>query len=322
MKKTAVILLNLGGPTSVKEIYPFLFNLFYDKNILTFPNPFRYILAKLIAKRRFPEAQHIYAQLGGKSPLLENTKAQAKALQKELGKNVQIFVAMRHATPYAKDVLQDIQKYTPHEIVLLPLYPQYSHTTTGSAFEEWKKLLRKETIPTHFISSYPVLEGFLEVLKDLTLPLYQDVKNYGNPRVLFTAHGLPEKFICKGDPYQSQVTETANAFAKKLSFLEESPILCYQSRVGPLKWIGPSLESEIEKASVERRPILVVPISFVSEHSETLVELDITMRDLALSKGCPCYARVPTVGTHPLFIQGLVGLVRLAVLTSPPVGER
>jgi ferrochelatase len=313
MKKTAVVLLNLGGPTSVEGIYPFLFSLFYDKNILTFPNPLRYVLAKLIAKRRFPEAQHIYAQLGGKSPLLENTKAQAQALEKKLGNNVRVFVAMRHAPPFAKEVLQDIKKYAPDEIVLLPLYPQYSRTTTGSAFEEWEKLLGNLTFSTQIISSYPVLEGFLEALQELTLPLYADVKNHGIPRVLLTAHGLPEKFIHKGDPYQAQVMKTAHTLSKKLSFLEESPVLCYQSRVGPLKWIGPSLESEIEKASRERRPILVVPISFVSEHSETLVELDITMKNLAIEKGCPYYARVPTVGTHPLFIIGLASLAREVV---------
>lgn len=310
MKKIAVILLNLGGPTSPEEIYPFLFSLFYDKTILTLPNPLRYGLAKFIAKRRLPEARHIYAQLGGRSPLLENTKSQAQALEEELKGKARVFVSMRHAPPFAKDVLQDIKCYAPDEIVLLPLYPQYSHTTTGSAFSQWQKLLDGRKAPFRFISSYPVLGEFLEALHDLTLPLYEKVKKYGTPRVLFTAHGLPEKFILKGDPYQAQVMETANALSKKLTFFEEAPIVCYQSRVGPLKWIGPSLESEIEKAAFLRRPLLIIPISFVSEHSETLVELDIIMKNLAIEKGCPYYARVPTVGTHPLFIRGLASLVK------------
>ena len=138
----------------------------------------------------------------------------------------------------------------------------------------------------------------------------KEARKYGVPRILFTAHGLPEKTIRGGDPYQSQVEETVRALVEKMRLSEEDLVLCYQSRVGPLKWIGPSLEEEIKRAASEKRPLVVVPISFVSEHSETLVELDITLRDLALSLGCPAYARVPTVQTHPAFIGGVVELVR------------
>jgi ferrochelatase len=310
-RQTAVVLFNLGGPSSSDEIKPFLYSLFSDPAILTFPQPFRSLLATLITRRRLKEAQHIYAHLGGKSPLLENTNAQAKALQTELGTGYKVFVAMRHAAPRIEQTFREVQKYAPNEIILLPLYPQYSTTTTESAFKEWKKVSTEQrSTSTQFIHSYPSQNGFIEAIKELTLPLYKKAKEKGDPRVLLTAHGLPEKTIKGGDPYQGHVEETAQALTKALQIPGNETTLCYQSRVGPLKWIGPSTESEIIKASQENRPLVIVPISFVSEHSETLVELDITYKKLALENGCPAYYRVPTVQTHPLFIKGLGDLVR------------
>jgi protoporphyrin/coproporphyrin ferrochelatase len=313
-KRTAVILLNLGGPSSPEEIYPFLWSLFYDKAILSLPNPFRYLLATLISKRRLPEARHIYAQLGGRSPLLPNTVAQAEALEKVLGKEYRVFVAMRHASPQTEEVFQHVKAYAPSQIILLPLYPQFSSTTTQSSFDAWKKVSERGKVLTHCIPSYSTQEGFLGALKELTLPTIQEAHHHGLPRVLLTAHGLPEKIIRRGDPYQTQVEETAIKLKKMIGLKDE--ILCYQSRVGPLRWLEPSLESEIVKAAHERRPLVVVPISFVSEHSETLVELDITLKELALKEGCPFYGRVPTVGIHPLFIQGLAQLVRETLVSS------
>lgn len=310
MAKTAVVLLNLGGPLSQEEIKPFLFSLFSDPAILTFPNPFRYILASLITRKRLKEAQHIYAQLGGGSPLLKNTESQATALENELGEGYKVFIAMRHAAPLTHETFQKAKAYNPDEIVLLPLYPHYSTTTTESSFKEWKRVSKGYPTPTHFIHSYPAQKGFVEALADLTHPHYEKAKHFGIPRVLLTAHGLPEKIIQKGDPYQQQVETTAFEFTKKMGFSKEDTTLCYQSRVGPLKWIGPYTEEEIVRASLDKRPLVVVPISFVSEHSETLVELDITYRELALQNGCPAYHRVETVQTHPLFIKGLASLVR------------
>lgn len=310
MKKTAVVLFNLGGPASEKDIYPFLFNLFYDPAILSLPNPLRYILAKAISKRRLSKAKSIYAQLGGGSPLLENTQAQAAALEQELGKDYRVFVSMRYTAPFASDVVKDVKAYAPNEVVLLPLYPQYSTTTTDSSFKAWGKATEGWQVPLRFISSYPTQNGFLKALRDLILPLYEKAQRHGSPRILLTAHGLPEKIIKKGDPYQNQVEKTAEELVKKLSLTEV--VLCYQSRVGPLKWIGPSIEEEIIKASRLKRPLVIVPLSFVSEHSETLVELDITLKNLAFREGCPAYERVPTVQTHPFFIQGLASLVKLA----------
>ena len=290
------MLLNLGGPSSEEEIYPFLFSLFYDPAILSLPNPFRYLLAKFIAWRRLSKATGIYAPLGGGSPLLANTKNQAKALEQKLGEEYRVFVAMRHAPPFISAVFQEVMAYAPDEIVLCPLTPQYSTTTTGSFLKAWEKEARCRTpFPTKAISSYPALSGFIEALKDLTLPYYKEALRYGTPQVLLTAHGLPEKIIKKGDPYQRQIEETAEKLREALSLPEAR--LCYQSRVGPLKWIGPSLEEEICKASKAKRPLVIVPISFVSEHSETLVELDIEMRDFALEEGCP-----PIMGVCPRWV--------------------
>lgn len=310
IKKTAVVLLNLGGPSSLKGVKPFLISLFSDPAILTLLNPFRFVLANLIARRRLREAHHIYALLGGKSPLLPNTQAQADALEKELGPDHAVFIAMRHAPPLSPEIVEKVKIYDPDEIVLLPLYPQYSKTTTESSFKAWKKASEGWMVPTRFIKAYATESGFLEALKERVLPLYQEAQRQGHPKLLLTAHGLPEKFIRNGDPYQKQVEQTAHALLEMLGLSGVDSTLCYQSRVGPLKWIGPYTEDEVRKASRERRPIVLVPLSFVSEHSETLVELDITYRDLALAEGCPAYYRVDTVQTHPAFIKGLASLVR------------
>jgi ferrochelatase len=313
MKKTAVVLFNLGGPRSQEEIRPFLLSLFSDPAILTLPNPWRYLFAYLITWRRLREAHHIYAQLGGGSPLLKNTNAQAQALEDELGEGYKVFVAMRHAQPFIPTIFSKVKNYDPDEVVLLPLYPQYSTTTTGSSYKEWKRVSGGWNAKTHFVLSYPEQSGFVEALTNLTLFHYEQAKKWGSPRVLLTAHGLPEQIIKKGDPYQKHVEQTARALLNKLAIPSDEGILCYQSRVGPLKWIGPSTEEEVKRAGRENRPLVVVPISFVSEHSETLVELDITYRELALRSGCPLYTRVETVQTHPLFIKGLASLVRTGV---------
>lgn len=294
----------------MEEVKPFLFSLFYDPAIITFPNPLRYVLAHFISKRRLKEALHIYSLLGGSSPLLKNTRAQATALEKELGEGYRVFVSMRHASPLIKETFQEVMHYGPDEIILLPLYPQYSTTTTGSAFNIWQKILKNEAITTRSIHSYPIEEGFLETLKEKTLFHYHMAQKQGIPRVLLTAHSLPEKIIKNGDPYQGQVEETAQRLVEYLNIPDLDVVLCYQSRVGPLKWIGPQLIEEIVAASRAGRPLVVVPLSFVSEHSETLVELDITYRHLALAQGCPAYHRVETVQTHPLFIKGLARLVQ------------
>jgi ferrochelatase len=304
-KTTAVVLLNVGGPSSLKDVYPFLVSFFSDPAILTFPLPFRYVLSRILASVRLKKSKHIYEQLGGGSPLLPQTLSQANSLEKELGDGYKVFVAMRHAAPFIKDVSHDVSANSFEKTILLPLCPHYSSTTNGSFFQAWEAAHGPCAIR---IPSYPTLDGFLEAIVELTTPCYTRAKKEGVPRVLFTAHGLPEKIIQQGDPYQRQIEETAAALKKKMGFPDIN--VCYQSRVGFLPWIGPSLEEEIRKAGKEKRPLVVVPISFVSEHSETLIELDVDMKILALKAGCPHYERVQTVQTHPSFIKGLASLVR------------
>ncbi len=312
--KRAVILFNLGGPKSLHEVKPFLKSLFSDPAILTIPQPFRYLLSHWIARRRTPEAQHIYKAMGGGSPLLQNTEAQACALSKELGKGYKVFVCMRHTSPQAHEVIKKVIAYAPSEVILLPLYPQYSTTTTGSAFKVWNKTTRGQNWLTKTINHYPRDEGFIEAMTQLFLPIFDQVTPFGKPRILLTAHGLPEKLIKKGDPYQHHIEQTADALVgsihSSLSNTDLDYILCYQSRVGPLKWTSPYTENEVLKAAKLGRPIIMVPLSFVSEHSETLYELDRLYEVLALDHGCPAYFRVPTVSCHPAFINGLASLIR------------
>ncbi len=312
VKKTAVILFNLGGPSSLEGVESFLFSLFSDPDIISLPNPFRYMIAFWVTKRRLKEAQHIYSLLGGRSPLLENTKAQAVALNKELGDDYQVFVAMRHAPPLIPHTFEQVKAYDPDEVILLPLYPQYSTTTTKSSLKAWMKEAEGWKITTRFIKCYPTLPEFIDVLSTMTQALYEEAKKKGHPKILLTAHGLPKKTIQKGDPYQQQVEQTAGSLIKNLSHLNPDFVLCYQSRVGPLTWLGPYTEDEVVIASREKRPLIIVPLSFVSEHSETLVELDIAYHKRAFQEGCPAYYRVDTVQSHPLFIKGLAQLVRCA----------
>lgn len=305
--RTAVILLNLGGPTDLSAVRPFLRNLFSDPAILPLPNPFRYLLAALIAWRRTPKAQAIYQFLGGKSPLLENTQAQAQALEALLPSDHKVFIVMRYWFPQSKDILQDLKNYAPDRIILLPLYPQYSFTTTGSSFQDFQNQIAPH-FPVASIKSlccYPEGEGFREAVASLTLDAWEKRDRRYAYRLLFSAHGLPQRVIDQGDPYQYQVTQSVNAVVEKMGIEDLDFVICYQSKVGPVKWIGPPTEEEIERAGDQGLGVIVVPIAFVSEHSETLVELDRDYKKLAFEKGVPVFYRVPTVSCHPVFIKSL-----------------
>ena len=319
MSRVAVVLFNLGGPDRPDAVQPFLFNLFNDPAILSIPWPIRPLLAWAIARRRAPIARAIYAHLGGGSPLLALTRQQAAALEARLktdGMDARAFVAMRYWPPLSAGVASEIAAWKPERVVLLPLYPQFSTTTTESSLRDWIRAAGLDR-PVHAICCYPIEAGFVEALAELTRKALTEAQVAGKPRVLFSAHGLPERVVARGDPYPRQVEATAAALAEKLGLAADEWVVCYQSRVGPLKWIGPSTEDEIARAGADRVPIVVVPIAFVSEHSETLVELDIEYRHRAEAAGVPGYVRVPAVGTHPLFIVGLAGLVREA-LRQPP----
>jgi ferrochelatase len=321
MAKTAIVLFNLGGPDTQAAVEPFLYNLFSDPAIIALPNPLRWLVAKLVSRRRAPKAQGIYAQMGGGSPILPNTEQQARALEAELADlgEVRCFPAMRYWHPLTEAAADAVAAYKPDRIVLLPLYPQFSTTTTGSSKKAWDKAARQIglDVPTHFSCCYPQQAGFVAALAELVGAHYREALAHGKPRVLFSAHGLPKKIVAGGDPYQRQVEMTAASVVEKLGIADLDYRVCYQSRVGPLEWIAPYTEDEIARAGADKVPIVLAPIAFVSEHSETLVELDIEYRELAEDDGVPFYARVPTVSAHAKFIVGLGAIVR-AMVARPP----
>jgi len=310
--KKAVILFNLGGPDNLESVEPFLFNLFNDPAIISIPSFLRYPLAKFISKRRTPIAKNIYREMGNRSPILELTEQQAKSLEKNLSTqgSYKCFVVMRHWHPRAADVIKKVQAYNPEEIILLPLYPQFSATTSGSSITEWKKLCEKENYKakTKIICCYPTQDNFIESHASLIKKTIKKL-NDKNFKLIFSAHGLPESKIRKGDPYQWQVEETVKKIMLKLVSENLNYVITYQSRVGPMKWIGPSTDEEIVKHSKEKKGLVIVPVAFVSEHSETLVELDIEYKKLAEKNGCSFYKRVPALGVEENFIKGLTNLV-------------
>jgi ferrochelatase len=315
-----VVLLNLGGPDDPSAVEPFLYNLFSDPAILRLPQPLRGVLAWLIARRRAKVAGAIYAQLGGASPLLANTRAQAAALERILGAQgmeARVFIAMRYWMPFSAATVREVALYAPDEILLLPLYPQYSTTTTASSLAAWREAAMEAglSMPTRSICCYPTEEGFIAALADLARAGLAEIERHSpaaSPRIIFTAHGLPQRIARTGDPYVRRVDLTCRALAKALGLSAEEWELGFQSRVGPLAWVGPSTDELIVAAAEAKRPILLVPVAFVSEHSETLVELDIDYRKLATAHGAEIYIRVPTVGIHPAFIAGLARSIAAA----------
>ena len=314
MTRRAVVLFNLGGPDKPEAVRPFLFNLFNDPAIIGLPQPLRYLVAKLISGRRAPTAAAIYRQLGGGSPLLANTRAQADALQKQLGNDTRVFISMRYWHPMARDAAVSAKAWGAEEVILLPLYPQFSTTTTGSSCADWNSAATGAglDVPTKTVCCYPSADGFVQATAALIRPALEEARKTGRPRVLFSAHGLPKKVVRGGDPYQWQVERSAAAMVQALGEADLDWVVCYQSRVGPLEWIGPYTDGEIERAGRDRVPVVLVPIAFVSEHSETLVELDIEYRHRAEQHGVPLYLRVPTVSAQESFIAELAGLVRTA----------
>ncbi len=334
--KKAVILFNLGGPNSLNAVCPFLFNLFYDRRIINLLNPFRFLLAKFISAKRENTAREIYEQIGGKSPILENTKMQAEALEQELNKPVfchpsaqtlgfrkknwipasragmtpkltKVFICMRYWRPFADEAIKSVKQFDPDEVILLPLYPQYSTTTTLSSIENWQKNAKNHGLKcnTKIIDHYYDNEDFIKAHANLITKYYKLASRIDKPRVLFSAHSLPLSIIKKGDPYASQVERSVELIVEKLAINNLDWSICYQSKIGPVKWLEPSTESELLRAKADGVPVVLSPISFVSEHSETLVELDIEYKAI-IKDGY--YFRVPTLSTDPLFIKCLADL--------------
>ena len=311
--KKAVILFNLGGPDKLESVEPFLFNLFNDPAILNLPKILRYPLAKLISNRRAPIAKKIYEELGGFSPILKLTEEQSNQLEKTLNSSqkedeYKTFIAMRCWHPRAIEAVKKLKVFNPDEVVLFPLYPQYSAATSGSSIKEWNDLCKDENfhVKTSTICCYPTDEYFINAHVGL---IKEKIINLQNFKLIFSAHGLPEKNIKKGDPYQWQVEQTVKKIIEKMNIENLDYILSYQSRVGPLKWIGPSTDTIIIKYSKEGKNLVIVPIAFVSEHSETLVELDIEYRRLADENKCKNYIRIPALGVNESFIKGITNLI-------------
>jgi ferrochelatase len=315
-RKIAVVLFNLGGPDGPKAVRPFLFNLFNDPAIVTLPGPARLALAALISTTRAKSARANYARMGGGSPLLPETQAQAAVLQAaldagDLGADTRLFIAMRYWSPTTAETAAAVKAFAPDEIVLLPLYPQFSSTTAGSSLAAWRKAYDGPGV-SHAICCYPLEPGFIEAHAEHVRQAWAKAGAPTPVRLLFSAHGLPEQTIARGDPYQKQVEATAAAVAARLGEGWDWTV-CYQSRVGRLKWIGPSTPEAIEAAIRDGKGVVVSPISFVSEHIETLVELDHDYAEMAKAEGCTTYIRVPALGVQDVFIQGLARMVRTAL---------
>jgi ferrochelatase len=319
-KKIAVVLFNLGGPDNQADVRPFLFNLFRDKAIIALPAPARLSIAFLVSTLRTKTARANYALMGGGSPLLAETQAQADALAGQLALRApdcdwRVFIGMRYWAPYVADAARAVADWGADEAVLLPLYPQYSTTTTGSSLAEWRRVWKGA--PAHAVCCYPDCTGLADAYAQLTREAWLQAGAPPNTRLLFSAHGLPEATVARGDPYPHHVARTAAAIAHRLPEFSDTQI-CYQSRVGPMKWIGPSTDAEISRAAREGKTILVCPLAFVSDHVETLVELDIEYRHIAERDGAAAYIRVPTPRTHPEFIGALAALA-LHSLAAPGV---
>lgn len=310
-RRIAVVLFNLGGPDDQASVKPFLFNLFNDPAIIGLPGILRSPLAKLISNRRETSAQANYALMGGGSPLLPETRRQAEALEAVLGARlggyeVKVFIAMRYWHPLTEETAAEVAAFGPDEVILLPLYPQFSTTTTESSLKAWNAAYAGPGV-SRAICCYPAATGWVEAQAQAIGEKLDEA--VGQPvRVLFSAHGIPEKLVTgKGDPYQEQIETTVAAVVAAIA-AQRGPIdhaICYQSRVGPMKWLGPSTPEAIETAAKDGVGVVVTPIAFVSEHIETLVELDIEYGELAHEKGASPYLRAPAVGIEPLFIDAL-----------------
>lgn len=314
--KRAVVLFNLGGPDSQKAVKPFLFNLFRDPAIIGLPAVARYPLAALISTTRKKTAQANYAIMGGRSPLLPETERQAAALEVELKNRtpddeVRAFIAMRYWKPRANETAKQVAAFAPDEIVLLPLYPQFSTTTTASSIKDWGRAYDGPG-RTRVVCCYPTAPGLVAAHARMIRATWEAAGRPANVRLLFSAHGLPKRIIEAGDPYQAQVEAGAAAIAAQLPELSDWNV-SYQSRVGRLEWLGPATDEEVRRAAAEGKGLLICPIAFVSEHVETLVELDHEYAELARGLGVQTYLRAPT----PTVVESFIATLADAVLATP-----
>lgn len=321
--KVAVVLFDHGGPDRSDVIRPCLFNLFRDPAILRVPNPMRLVLAHFIALYRTRRTTEAYDGIGGASPILSGTQALAKALEEALSDlgEVRAFIAMRYWHPMSDEAVFRIRDFDPDRVVLLPLYPQWSAATTGSSFGDWRRACRIERFdkPTSIVCCYPSEAGFVTAAAGLIRRAIADAIPYGPPRVLFSVPGPPKTTAGEGDPYRWHCESGAAAIVEALEMPELDWSIGHQGGFGLSDRIEPTIITEILRAGRERVPLVVVPIGFVSERPETLLEIDIDHRRLAEESGVPHFVRVPTVGAEPAFIDGLARLVRRSLASDRSV---
>ena len=324
-ERVAIVLFNLGGPDGPDSIRQFRVNLFSDPAIIRAPIFIRFWLARLIASSSQKKAEEGYALMGGKSPLLDLTTRQAEALERRMPE-AKCFIAMRYWHPFAGEIAREVKAYAPDRILLLPLYPQFSTTTTGSSLADWHDAAARAglAVETTTVCCWFDDADFARAQARLiaeTVRTARAEQKDGQPlRLLFSAHGLPESIILKGDPYQEEVERATEAVMVELGQMDVGPVehqVCYQSRATPERWLSPSTEQAIEKAAEDRVAAIVVPIAFVSEHIETLVELDVEYRDLAKELNLPGYYRVPAPNDADDFIDALAGIARRAIDHGP-----
>lgn len=326
MGRVGVLLLNLGGPDEIDDVRPFLYNLFSDPEIIRLPFPWlQSPLAWLISTLRTQKSQENYLQIGGGSPLRKITEAQAEALEDQLqalGQEVRVYTGMRYWHPFTEEALVQIKRDRVEKLVILPLYPQFSISTSGSSFRLLEKLWQEDPelrkIEYTVIPSWYSQPGYLEAMADL---IAQELEHFSEPdqvHIFFSAHGVPLSYVEEaGDPYQDEIEACTELIMQTLNRPNDHT-LAYQSRVGPVEWLQPYTEDAIENLGEQGvKDLLVVPISFVSEHIETLQEIDIEYREIAEEAGIDNFQRVPALNTHPVFIQSLADLVAESLADHP-----
>ena len=313
MQKIAVVLFNLGGPDALEAVEPFLFNLFCDPDIFNLPFGQK-LFAKIISSRRAPKVAEQYKLIGGKSPINEWTEKQRSMLEKNLRKDypsLDVHIAMRYWKPLTDETIAKVEKANYEKIVLLPLYPHYSITTTGSSFNEWKRHYKGETSKLVFINDYYADEKYVAAINQrIDETILRFPKNVRNEvQIVFSAHGTPVSLVKKGDPYSNHIKETVKAVMDARKHSHEHH-LCFQSKVGPMKWLEPATASMIEELALKnKKNLLIVPISFVSDHVETLYELDIEYRHVAEKCKIENYIVMKGLNDSELFVDALAELV-------------
>jgi len=328
-RRVGIVLFQLGGPDTLEAIEPFLYNLFCDPDIIDFPfaRIGRKPLAKLISTTRARKVQHHYAVIGGGSPIRRHTERQARALETHLrnqGIDAKCFVAMRYWHPFTAEAIEQVREAGCAEVVLLPLYPQYSSTTTGSSLNEWRRLFCDD-VPLHCVETFYRNTMYLDAVVEKVDQALSRFPAPEKPEIIFSAHSIPMSVIEKGDPYQQQIEDTVRLLMERGGWSNRHR-LCYQSKVGASRWLQPSLRQTLQGLGADHvRGVCVVPVAFVSDHVETLGEIDHEAREQALQLGITRFEMSAGLNDSPKFIQALgqiaCGALSQSVYSLIPIGS-